>query len=115
MKLAADENFDYTIIRGLLRRQPGLDIVLIQDVGMAGADDQSVLEWAASDNRVLITHDAQTIPKFAYARVEQGKPMPGVIVVPQSMAIGDAIEELVLIIECCTEGELVNRVLRLPL
>jgi hypothetical protein len=31
------------------------------------------------------------------------------------MAIGEAIEELVLIIECCWEGELVNRVLRLPI
>ncbi len=32
--LAADENFNNDIIRGLLRRKPDLDIVRIQDVGL---------------------------------------------------------------------------------
>lgn len=115
MTLATDENFDYGILRGLLRKLPGLDLVLAQDAGMTGADDPQVLEWAAAENRVLLTHDAQTMPVFAYKRVEKGDPMPGVIVVPQNMAIGDAIEELVLIIECCLKGELIDRVLRLPI
>jgi Domain of unknown function (DUF5615) len=47
LKLLADENLDNTIIRGLFRRNPTLDIVRVQDVGLSGKDDPTVLEWAA--------------------------------------------------------------------
>ena len=57
VKFAADENFNYDIVRGLQRREPDLDIVRIQEVGLSGVDDPAVLEWAASENRVLLTHD----------------------------------------------------------
>jgi hypothetical protein len=39
IKLASDENFDGDIVRGLLRRVPELDIVRVQDVGLAGSPD----------------------------------------------------------------------------
>ncbi len=45
LRLAADENFNNNIVRGLLRRRPDLDIVRIQDVGLYGAEDPKVLEW----------------------------------------------------------------------
>jgi hypothetical protein len=32
LKLLADENFDNTILRRLLRRQPNIDIIRVQDV-----------------------------------------------------------------------------------
>ena len=48
---AADENFNNDIIRGLLRRNPELDIVRIQDNGLSGVDDPTVLEWAAKEGR----------------------------------------------------------------
>ncbi len=62
LKLAADENFNNDIIRGLLRRKPDLDIVRIQDVGLSGADDPTVLEWAAQEGRILLTHDSRQLP-----------------------------------------------------
>jgi len=61
MKLAADENFDNRILRGLLRRQPDLDVIRIQDTVVAGADDPAVLAWAAREGRILLTHDERTI------------------------------------------------------
>jgi hypothetical protein len=36
LRLAADENFNNDIVRGLLRRKPDLDIVRVQDVGLSG-------------------------------------------------------------------------------
>ena len=36
LRLAADENFNGNIVRGLLRRNPKLDIVRVQDVGLSG-------------------------------------------------------------------------------
>jgi predicted nuclease of predicted toxin-antitoxin system len=55
--LAADENFNNDIGRGLLRRRPDLDILRVQEVGLSGADDPTVLEWAAREGRVLFSHD----------------------------------------------------------
>ena len=42
--LAADENFDNDIVRGLLRRRPDIDVVRVQDVGLSGASDPIILE-----------------------------------------------------------------------
>jgi len=49
MKFLADENLDNTIVRGLLRRNPDVDIVRLKDVGLLGADDPTVLDWAAQE------------------------------------------------------------------
>jgi predicted nuclease of predicted toxin-antitoxin system len=57
MKFLADENFDNSIVRGLMRRQPDIDIIRVQDVGLSGEDDPIVLEWAAKEGRILLTHD----------------------------------------------------------
>lgn len=64
--LVSDENFNDDIVRGLLRRKPDLDIVRVQDVGLRGADDPSVLEWAAREDRVVLTHDAAMMAHYAY-------------------------------------------------
>jgi predicted nuclease of predicted toxin-antitoxin system len=112
---AADENFDGTIVRGVLRRDPMVDIARVQDVGLAGADDPRVLEWAAGEGRVLLTHDVATVTHFAYARVREGKPMPGVVEVGATVAVGRAIEDILLMAECGIENELEGQVVYLPL
>ena len=77
--LVADENFNNDIVRGLLRRKPDLDIVRVQDVGLSGADDPTLLAWAAQNHRVMLTHDAATMTYFAYERARAGLSMPGVL------------------------------------
>jgi predicted nuclease of predicted toxin-antitoxin system len=71
MRFVADENFDNRIIRGLLRREPSLDIVRVQDLEIAGADDETVLGWAAEAGRVLVTHDQRTVPIHPRLRKQQ--------------------------------------------
>ena len=115
LQLVSDENFNGDIVRGLLRRRPDLDLVRVQDVGLLGADDPAVLEWAATQNRILLTHDRATVPDFAYERVAAGQAMPRVWVVDNFMPVGRAIDELLLLAECSLPGEWENRVLYLPL
>jgi Domain of unknown function (DUF5615) len=115
LAFAADENFNNDILRALLRRQSELDIVRIQDTGLTGADDRRVLEWAASEGRVLLTHDATTITRFAYERVEGGLPMPGVFELAQDLPIAIAVEEILLLAQCSLEGEWEGQVRYLPL
>lgn len=57
MRLLTDENFNGSILRGLIRRLPELDLIRVQDVGLMNTDDRQILEWAASDGRILLTHD----------------------------------------------------------
>lgn len=100
MKFLADENFDNRIVRGLLRRRPDLDIIRVQDLEIAGADDPIVLAWAAQAGRILLTHDERTIPNYAYERLAAGQIIAGVIIASDSLAISTVIEDVLLIVEC---------------
>lgn len=111
----ADENFHGAIVRGLLLRRPDLDVLRVQEVGLSGADDSMVLAWAAHEGRLLLTHDQATVPDFAWERVAAGLPMPGVVRVPDTMSLVEAIEAILVVAECSQEDEGEGRVLYLPL
>ena len=100
MRFAADENFDGMIVRVLLRRFSELDIVRVQDIGLSGADEPTILHWAAQEKRVLLTHDVETITFFAYERAREGLPMPGVIEISQQAPIGQVINCLLYTSRC---------------
>jgi hypothetical protein len=115
LKLASDENLNNNIVRGLLRKKPDLDIVRIQDAGLIGADDPTVLEWAARENRVLITHDVATVTRYAYERLEAGLAMPGVFEVDLFAPMGQVIEDILLLAEFSFGGEWEGRIGYIPL
>lgn len=115
LRLLADENFNNDIVRGLLRRKPDIDIVRMQDMGLSGTDDPTMLEWAARQGRVLLTHDVTTITRHAYERVQAGQPMPGVFEVSRAIPIGTAIEDILLLAEYSLEGEWEGQIRYLPL
>lgn len=115
LRLAADENFNHDIVRGVRRRNPAIDVVRVQDESLSGADDPTILEWAANAGRVLLTRDVSTMTRFAYDRVRQGKPLPGVFEVGRAVGVGTAIEEILLIAECSLEGDWEGQVRYLPL
>ena len=115
LRLAADENFRGSIVRGLRRREPNVDIVRVQDAGLLGADDPTVLDWAAREGRILLTHDIATLPDYAYDRIAAGHPMPGVIAVNDTLPHGRVIDDIVLLIECSSQGEWKDQMLYLPL
>jgi hypothetical protein len=111
----ADENFNNQIVRGILRQNPDIDIVRVQDVSLSGIDDPTVLAWAAEQKRIVLTHDVATMTVFAYERIEAGLAMPGLFEVSRLVSVGLAIEEILLIAECSLEGEWEGQVIFLPL
>lgn len=115
LRLAADENFNGDVVRGLLRRKSDVDIVRVQDAGLSGADDPAVLEWAAREERVLLSHDVSTLTRFAWQRVQNRQAMPGVFEVSRDLPIGQVIEDIVLLAECSLEREWEGQVRYLPL
>ena len=84
LNLLVDENFNNNIVRALLRRDPDLDVVRVQDVGLSATDNRHILEWAAQQQRILLTHDVTTVTKYADERVKQGLPMSGVFEVKRA-------------------------------
>jgi hypothetical protein len=115
LPLAADENFNNNIIRGLLRRNPRLDIVRIQDVGLSGASDGAVLEWAAREGRVLLTHDVSTLTRYVSDRLKAHLRMPGIFEVSRAVSLRAAIEDILLLAELSLPGEWEGQIRYLPL
>lgn len=115
LRFLSDEDLDERLIGGLIRRTPELDLVRVREMDLAGEDDPVVLTWAASEGRIVLTHDRQTMPDFAKARVAAGEPMPGVFVVSRYMEIGQAIDEVEILALCSFEGEWEGQVKYLPL
>jgi hypothetical protein len=114
-RLAADENFNDAILSGLHLRIRDLDVVRAREAGLVGAPDSVVLSWAAAEGRVLLTHDQNTMIGHAYERLAASLASPGFVLVPWDLAVGQAIEDLVVLIECSSEDEWDGQVKFLPL
>lgn len=82
VRLLTDENFDRNIFRGLRRRLPNLHCLVVQQAGLSGSDDPSLLEIAAKEGRVIVSHDVQSMIGYAHDRLAKGLEMPGLIIVP---------------------------------
>lgn len=115
LRLFFDQNFNHRILRGLLKQIPNLDFVTTQILNKEKEIDTKLLEMTLLENRVIVTHDVNTFPKFAYEKILKGERISGVLIVPTNMPIGDAIIELEIIVTCGEELEFENRVEYLPL
>jgi predicted nuclease of predicted toxin-antitoxin system len=115
IRLLTDENVDNNILRGLGRRLPQLDLVSARGAGLAGSPDLVLLKWAANEQRIILTHDIKTMVRDANQLVAKGKPMAGVIFVPDQLEIGRAINDLVIVLESYTESDMRDRIEYLPL
>ena len=76
LRFLADENFNGKILRGVRRERPDADIVRVQDTPIYQAPDPTVLEWAAQEGRILLTHDIETMVGYANERLAAGLLMP---------------------------------------
>lgn len=114
IRFLADEDLDNDILRGLIRRLPSVAISRVQDL-LPGKPDPEVLAWCAEEGHVLISHDVQTMRKHAYARLDAGLPMSGLILIPRSVPIRMAIDELAMICEASLSEEWDGLVAFLPL
>ena len=113
LRFAADEGFNLTVVRELRRRNPDLDIATVQERGLQGSDDATILAWAASEGRVLLTSDTRTMPDPARQRMARGE-ATGIIIVPWTLPIGRVVEEVELLAGASLEGEWERRVEFLP-
>jgi hypothetical protein len=115
-RLVTDNDFDGRILDALLQFQPDLDVVRVQEIGLAATPDPEILAWAAMENRIVLTHDKRTMTKYANERLTAGLTHPGVFLVPNNFPqIGAMARNIELIMECSSQEEWENQVLHLPL
>jgi|ERR1043166_9149608 hypothetical protein len=110
-----DEDVHGDIIAGLRRRQPAVDLVRARDVGLGHTPDSVILDWAAQEDRVVISVDKKTLAAVAWDRVAHGLPMPGVAILRTILTIGQAIDELEILALAGTPDDLQDQVVYLPL
>jgi hypothetical protein len=112
-RLLADADLNHAIISGVVRRNAGIDFKRAEEVPLEGLADEVVLLAAAQDQRVLVSHDVSTMPGHLRNFVSTS-PSPGVILIPQDLSIGKAIEYVLLICEACDAPDLANRLCLAP-
>lgn len=111
----ADENFPGPLVRALRQRRGHIDLVRIQDVGLAAVDDPLLLEWVAANGRVVLSQDTQTLIGFAYDRVAQSLPMAGVLTLIKPFIPSQIIDNILYIADCGIPEDLKDQVRFLPL
>ena len=114
IRFLADANFNQKIVAGLLPREPQIDFELPQNVIPEKMEDPQVLELSAARGRIIVTHDVRTMPDH-FSDFLTDRPCRGMVLVPKKMAIGAAIEDLLLIWQVSEAEEWIDQMRRLPL
>ena len=111
--LYMDVHVPFAVTHGL--RRCGLDVLTSQDDGTRTFDDEALLARATSLGRVLFSQDADLL-RIAQQQQESGVAFSGVIFAhQQGVSIGQLVEDMHLLAECCSADELSNTVKYLPL
>jgi predicted nuclease of predicted toxin-antitoxin system len=113
IRFQADADFNQNIVTGVLRREPTIDFQTALTAGLEGVQDIEVLEIAAKEGRILVSHDRRTMPlHFAEFIITHNS--SGVLIVSQDVSIQEAIDTLILIWAVYSSEEWVNRIAYVP-
>jgi hypothetical protein len=114
VRFLADADLNKAIVTGVLRREPSVDFLTAHAAGLHRKTDREVLALAAVQKRVLVSHDAGTMPAHSRAFRKEGRQSAGLFLVAQSVDVGAAIEELLLVWLASEAQEWENRLEWLP-
>lgn len=114
-RFLADHDLNEHIIDGVLRREPSLELNRARDLGLSDRLDPEVLSHAAREGLIVVSHDVNTMPGFAQARMASGQMIGGLLMVRQSQPIGPIIDSLILIWSASEAEEWQNQIRFLPL
>lgn len=115
VRYLADEDVRAGIIQGLRAREPAIDILDVKTAALRGTKDHELLELAAQQGRIVISHDRETMIGCFRERLDSGRLTAGLFVVPQqTAAIGEIIDSLLLVWSASETEEWQNQIVYLP-
>lgn len=62
LSFLADADLNRVIVTGVRRLEPAVDFLTANEAGTEGRGDPDVLEFAARQGRILVSHDTSTMP-----------------------------------------------------
>ena len=113
LQFQADADFNNSAVVAVKRRWPLIDIRSAARLIPDGLPDVNILELAANQDRVLLTHDVSTMP-IHFERFIVGRQSPGIILVRQTRSLASIIEGIYLVGSEWTTEDLRNSVRWLP-
>jgi hypothetical protein len=114
IKYQADNDFNGIIIRAVKGLAPEIDFQTAPKAGLhLGTPDEQVLEIAAQEGRLLVSHDRKTMPTH-FANFIASRSSPGVFIVSRKLTIAQAAEWLILFWSASEAEEHVNLLTYIP-
>jgi hypothetical protein len=113
IRFQADADLRQAIVTGTIRREPSLDFRSANAAELEGMKDSEVLALAAQDNRVLVTHDRRTMPT-EFGQFITLQTSSGVLILSQTLPIGEAIDAIILIWKASVAEEWINQIMAFP-
>lgn len=65
-RFLADHNLNEQIVVGVLRLVPSAEFRPVRELGFATRDDAFLLDYAARQGLIIVSHDVNTMPAAAY-------------------------------------------------
>jgi len=92
-RFLADHDFNEHIVLGVQRRESTLEFIRVRDLGLSDRPDAEILDYANQQDLIVVSHDVNTMPAEAYARLSSGKTIPSLFMVPQTAPVSTIIED----------------------
>jgi Domain of unknown function (DUF5615) len=114
LRFQADADLNEDIVKGVLRREPGIDFRTATSADLRGLKDLELLMLAAREGRILVSHDRKTMPR-ASAEFIQTKTSPGLLLVSQKTDLLIVIDSVLLAWMASDAEDWTNRIVSIPL
>jgi hypothetical protein len=96
IRFQADSDLKLSIVKAVRLIEPAIDFASAQDAKLEGVGDPEVLDLAASQNRILGSHDRRTMPHHFRNRLAEGKSSPGLLIAAQQAPVSPKADGRVL-------------------
>jgi hypothetical protein len=114
VRFLADADLNQAIVTGVRGRETAIDFMTATEANLEGRGDPDVLEFAANQRRILVSHDTSTIPVHFSARLRSGRTSPGVFLARQRASVGQIVEAVLLVWSASSPGEWAGQIHYLP-
>jgi predicted nuclease of predicted toxin-antitoxin system len=113
VRYQADNDLRKAIVLGLMRREQQVDFRSSQASHLDGKSDAEVLALTATEGRILVSHDFQTMPK-QFLQFTRRQISPRVLLIRQDLPVAEALESLFMIWHISEMDEWKNRLCLIP-
>ena len=114
IRFQADNDLKFGIVKAVRRREPTVDFRSAREAGLDGVPDPVLLDRAAAEGRVLVSHDRRTMIDHFRDHLAAGKSSPGLLIVSQGSAISDVVEAVLYVRALSDPAELLDQAYYLP-